>query len=270
MNQAKALYIPCYPGELGWELINYVPYVNSIFHNGMYAEVHAVPRIGREALYPMATHFHPIDLPTKKSMGNSGLRPPKNGIVKGLRKRFSTVDCVVLPTGGCRYVKPRRFLVYKADEASLQKWRHIPVNSIVCSVRGRDFGVHKNWPGDNWRKLCEHIIDRGFRPVIVGMKELVDFQLPEGCIDVRDRTTMADLIAIMQKSRFVIGQSSGPMHLASLCQVPHAVWGSPRLHDRYAKSWNPHKTMMEYHHCREFQCTLEDALGLADRLIQRL
>jgi len=58
---------------------------------------------------------------------------------------------------------------------------------------------------------------------------------------------MEDLIAIFSLCRLVVGQSTGTMHLASLCGVPHVVWGSDRIGIRYKKTWNPFHTPVIYH-----------------------
>lgn len=272
MSTGRALYAPCYPGELGWELINYAPHVNHIFSQHNYDEVHCIVRRGRETLYPMATHCHPISLSTKKSMGNNGPKPPSNNIFSALKEKFEIVDKIKVPKGGCKYVKHRKYFQYKAHEADLWKWKHIPKNSVVFCVRGRKFGAHKNWPAKNWHKLIIHIMSQGFTPVITGLKELISVDLPEGCIDVQNQTTLGDLLAIMQKSKFAIGGSTGPLHFASLSGVPHAVWGSPRIKDRYLKSWNPFRTKAEYQTCVSggFDIPLKEALRLADRMIARV
>jgi ADP-heptose:LPS heptosyltransferase len=235
-----------------------------------YEEIHIVTRAGREDLYPMSTSVYPIALSSRKSMGNSGISPPKNSIIKNLKSRFKTVECISPLKGGMRYAKKRKFITYKASPELVEKW-DIPKNSVVCSVRGRNFGTHKNWSGHNWEKLCCYIIDNNFVPIITGIKELVEFNLPEGCVDLRDKTTMGDLAAIMQQSCFVIGQSSGPMHYASLCQVPHAVWGHPRLLGRYKDTWNPHKTIVEYHSCQtQFEISTDEAKDLFDNMRNKL
>ncbi len=272
MSTGRALYVPCYPGELGWELINYAPHVNYVFSQKEYDEVHCIVRKGREVLYPMSTKCHPISLSTKKSMGNNGPKVPANNVLNLLKERFKKVDRVKVPGGGCKYVKHRKYLQYQASETDLWEWRHIPKNSVTFCVRGRNFGVHKNWSAKNWHKLINHVMDQGFTPVITGIKELVSIDLPEGCIDVQDQTTMGDLLAIMQKSTFVMGGSTGPLHFASLSNVPHAVWGSPRIKNRYLKSWNPHLAKVEYHACVNggFDISLKDALKLADRMIARV
>jgi len=267
---SSALYVPIFVGELGWELINYVPYVNHICSKNKYDEIHIMTRPGREFVYPMGTHFYPMELTTSTSMANSGPKPPKSDIPKKLGKRFNKVDIVGTPPSGMRYLKPRKFLKYQPSPSSLKKWEHIPNNAITLLVRGRKFGIHKNWSGDNWKLLCEHIINLGYIPVLTGIKHLVNIDAPDVCMDFQNKTTLEDLLAIMSKSLFVIGQSTGPAHFASLSGIPHAIWGTPRLLGRYQDSWNPHNTLIEYHSCKEFQISVDDAKKLAETMIGRL
>ncbi len=267
---AKALYVPCFPGELGWEAINYVPCVNYACSVSKFDEVHIVVRKGRQALYPMGTHFYPIDLSTSKSMGNSGHKPPSNDIVKELRSKFEVMKIDPLPPG-CREAKRRKFLRYQASEDALHKWRHIPENAAVLCVRGRSFGKHKNWKGEKWKALCKYLLDHSFTPIVTGIHETVSFEAPLGCVDVRDKTTIEDFIAIAQRSCFVTGQSTGPAHLASLAGVPHAIWGSARIQDRYMKRWNPHKTPVAYLSCgNHFDGEMTKVIELIERLLDKI
>lgn len=267
----NALYVPCYPGELGWEAINYVPHINYICSNKKFDEIHIVVRKGREALYPMGTHFYPISLSTSKSMGNSGHRPPGDKIVKILRKRKLEVTKIEPLPSGCRLAKHRVFLRYRSNESSLNKWRCISKNSVTLCVRGRSFGKHKNWKGEKWRSLCEYLLAQSFIPVITGVHETVSFEAPLECIDLRDKTTIEDFLAVAQLSRFVMGQSTGPAHLASLAGVPHAIWGSARIQDRYMKSWNPHKTPVVYLACgKHFDGDVKKVIGLIGELLKKI
>lgn len=268
----KALFAPCYPGELGWELINYAPYVNYHCKKNSYDEVHIVVRKGREAVYPMGTHLYPIKLSTNKSMGNSGSSPPASKIPKELSKQGFEVTKVKELPPGCRFSKRRDFFKYEAQEGWLRKWRHIPNNAVTLTMRDRQFGRHKNWPLDSWKKLCDYLLSENFTPVLTGIRESKSpLSLPDGCLDLLGRTSLSDLIAIMQKSQFVVGQSTGPAHLASLSCVPHAIWGSARIEERYKKSWNPHKTLNEYYSCgKEFQCSTKEVIATISRLREKL
>lgn len=268
----RALYVPCYPGELGWELINYAPHINYKCDSVKYDEVHIVVRKGRESIYPMGTHFYPIKLSDKNSMGNNGKSPPKNNIVSKLLKRgIGIVDKIKIPTGGCRYLKKRKFFKYQSTPDGISKWSAIPDNAVVLCVRGRKCGPHKNWNPVNWVGFCHGILDRGFVPVITGVKGVIEFEVPNGGINLLGKTSIKDLMAIMQRSKFVTGLSTGSAHFASLCGVPHAIWGSARIRERYIKTWNPFKTPVEYYSCKvQFECSVNDALRLVDRMIKSL
>lgn len=265
----NVLFVSVYPGELGWELINYAPHVYHLVRQKKYKQVHIMVRAGRQAIYPMGTHFYPINLDSSRSMGNDGPRAKDDHILEKLFKRFS-VDQVKSPRRGCKYIKKRKYIKYKATEAALYKWRHIPKNAVVLCVRGRKFGSHKNWEHTNWSQLCQLLLRMNFTPIITGIKESVVFDPPAGCLDLWNRTTIDDLIAVMQKSLFVVGQSTGPMHLAALSGVPHAVWGTPRIQDRYLNTWNPHGTQVEYFACKKFISTYDEVAGLIQSMVKKL
>lgn len=273
MSRPNALYVPCYPGELGWEVINYVPYINHLVSRGNYAEVHITVREGRESLYPMGTHFYPIPLPLGKSMGNSGPKLPPSKVCNVLQRRFVVKKALPLPHS-CRYAKKRKFFTYIPSKESCEKWDDLPSNLVGCLIRGRPFGSHKNWEGDNWVQLIKLLQGLNFTPVIIGLKEESEFEAPEGSVDLRGKTDCSDLISVMFKSKFVIGQSTGTAHLASLIEVPHAVWGSQRIKERYIETWNPHKTLVEYHSCGKlnqgWHITFSEVADLAERMVKKI
>ncbi len=266
---SSALYVPLFRGELGWELINYVPHINYVCSRKKYDEIHIVVREGREGIYPMGTNFYSVSVTSHKSMGNSGSKGPKNSILHDLSSRLST-DHVNEPREGMAFIKHRNFLKYEASKELLKKWNQIPSNAVILCVRGRKFGNHKNWSASKWMGLCRFLLQLKLVPVITGIQETVIFEPPSGCINLWDKTTLKDLIAVMQKSLFVVGQSTGPLHLASLSGVPHAVWGSNRLKRRYLKQWNPHRAMVEYHACgNNFNISSADIQKLVNRLIKK-
>jgi hypothetical protein len=53
---------------------------------------------------------------------------------------------------------------------------------------------------------------------------------------------MGKLVDLMASSRLIAGGSSGPMHLAALCGLPHLVWSAPINRLRYLRDWNPFGT----------------------------
>lgn len=105
-----------------------------------------------------------------------------------------------------------------------------------------------NYPRAEWEELLRLLAVAGFpRVAAVGLRSAAI--VPTGAADLRGwelRLTM-DLMAA---ATVVIGPSSGPMHLASLCGTPHMVWATDRHQsaimkrnkERYESYWNPLKT----------------------------
>jgi hypothetical protein len=67
---------------------------------------------------------------------------------------------------------------------------------------------------------------------------------PAGADDLRG-IPLSKLADILSSCRLVVGQSSGPVHFASLCKAPHLTWGGYRFRTyiRYAHHWNPFSTL---------------------------
>ena len=94
-----------------------------------------------------------------------------------------------------------------------------------------------NWPREKWEELLadykeEELVCIGNRVASMYIKGL----------DYRD-VSLAETCGILGSSKFIIGPSSGPMHLASLCNTPQLVWsGYARSVPRYLTEWNPHNS----------------------------
>ena len=56
---SSALYVPIFVGELGWELINYVPYVNHIWSQKKYDAVHETAKTEVAMEVPSPTRPYP-------------------------------------------------------------------------------------------------------------------------------------------------------------------------------------------------------------------
>lgn len=249
----RVLYAPCFTGELGWELINYAPHVNYVARKRSFDEVIVATRIGREFLYPMATHCHGLDVPTVRSSGNAGYPMQKFDIKmmkrlkeKGYEARF--VDLAYLARK--RYVcsKNRKFIKYRPSPAAVEEWSKV-INKacIVFCIRSRVLSPVKNWSNKNWIRLRDQVSELGYIPVLTGTDESLALSKERKCINLIGRTSMEDMIAIFSLCKLAVGQSTGTMHLASLCEVPHVVWGPDRIRERYVKTWNPHKTPVAYY-----------------------
>lgn len=116
---------------------------------------------------------------------------------------------------------------------------------IIIHARAPLNDAKRAWPPEKWEALTELLMDHNLRMAAIGTQAYY----PKITADLRNiplRETM-DLIA---GATMVIGPSSGPMHLASLCGTPHIVWTDNKVwpmakmnnRQRYEKAWNPFNT----------------------------
>jgi hypothetical protein len=119
--------------------------------------------------------------------------------------------------------------------------------ALVVHARARTWNSKHNWPVGHWDALVNHM-RRTKEPVIaIGTKS--GAYCPRGAADWRDRP-LQNVMNLLAKAFIVVGPSSGPMVLASLCGAPHLVWTDSRKHGtvgvtnkkRFQSEWNPFGT----------------------------
>jgi hypothetical protein len=107
----------------------------------------------------------------------------------------------------------------------------------IFHVRDRDLRKEDNWSLDNWMSLKEMLGDK--KIACIGTKK--ESGHIEGTADLRD-LGLKEVFSVMRNAECAFGPSSGPMHLASLCGLPHIVWSIPQNKIRYEENWNPLQT----------------------------
>jgi len=76
-------------------------------------------------------------------------------------------------------------------------------------------------------------------------------------VDDYRNVSLEDTVAVINNSKLVVGQSSGPMHLASLCGTPHLVWSEEYNKIRYTEHWNPFKTKVFFYSQKDWNPDVE-------------
>ena len=101
---------------------------------------------------------------------------------------------------------------------------------ILVHARNRVHREQDNWNG--WNKM-----ELGDGVASIGSKE--EALHIEGTCDIRG-IPLEELVNYMAGARMIIGPSSGPMHLATLCGCPQVVWSDREdTLVRYERTWNP-------------------------------
>ncbi len=121
---------------------------------------------------------------------------------------------------------------------------------ILCAFRpqkhiGSRKIAGKEYPLDKCQQLVNRLIEQGLSVACFGGPENY---CPDGAKDLRGRLLEEQCSAIAA-ARCVVGPSSGPIHLATLCGCPHVTWIASVHHtlkQRYLKLWNPFGTPVKF------------------------
>lgn len=106
---------------------------------------------------------------------------------------------------------------------------------------------YKKWPLGYFVELANKLIDRDFFPVFIGAgkedKQAVDAILPAlkrhdysvSAVDLCDELSLAELASFFTRVTVMVGNDSGPFHLASALDIPGVVMFGPTDKD----IWRP-------------------------------
>jgi ADP-heptose:LPS heptosyltransferase len=90
------------------------------------------------------------------------------------------------------------------------------------------------WPLEKYKKLAAHLRQKNFQVQIVCDADQRDWWLQAGEKTVATPSTVAELIAFIDRSGSFIGNDSGPGHLAAFCGVPTFTLFGPQLPEWFA------------------------------------
>lgn len=216
-------------GEFGWEILTWVPYLRKLSRDYEKMIISTFP--GVEALYTgfhCELEFHPHSYPERVD------------------------DWVEYPDGEVHlwphdhHIKPIK--QYKVDGEYVRYGSPIVQDAVVSfHARGIQTAAFKNWSVQKWGELAKEFP----RAISIGSKN--DLHVA-GTKDARGMS-LGSLMDLIASSSMVIGQSSGVMHLASMCCTPHLVWADNKtyfnepLQKRYEETWNPFGTPVTWVDC---------------------
>ena len=117
-------------------------------------------------------------------------------------------------------------------ENTLNKKPLLLPDDFIVIAPGVIFGPAKQWPIEYFKKLVTLLGVDHKKVVVVGTES--DFELGESlaatdqrCINLCGKTTLNELIAVLAKSKLLVSNDSGTMHIMAALQKPQvAIFGS--------------------------------------------
>ncbi len=93
---------------------------------------------------------------------------------------------------------------------------------------GAGLGSVKRWPSVRYAEVAGRLLDRGLRPVIIGggmeapLARTIMAACP-GAVDLTGRTSIEDIAALASGAALVLGNDTGPLHVAASAGAPTVV-----------------------------------------------
>ena len=229
-------------GEFGWELMEWQGYLRNL--SKFYEKTIIYGRESSKYLYKdFVSEFRRVN----PSSWENDAYELRGFDYKKWAEQFKNVD-LLIADNRCKNLRGLINQDFISFGNKIKKSFDIVIHAR--NIYGSNYPNKKdlrNWPKENWDELCESL--KNFKIASVGLKELS--YAPKNSVDLRGISTKT-LCNILFSSKCCVGPSSGLMHLASLCKVPHIVWttskgfksfgGSPF---RYLRSWNPLNTKVK-------------------------
>jgi len=226
-----------YVGEFGYELMEWQAVVRA--RVPAYAQVHVITYPGRDYLYPgCVVHHH--DVPLEKA-----------GYAFG---RYTPRQLVQMAHAQARAAGLRDYDILSSQHAhsrSIRKWvfqeRFARLAEPPLGGRVRDLAFHfrnvdkegpdrtRNYPLDLADRLVRLCQQQGYEVCCIGHPQYAF--CPEGVEDLR-AVDLRTSVAAICSARLLVGELSGPMHLAQLCCQPILIWADGQRRIDGCLKWN--------------------------------
>lgn len=248
MNRIEidTLFAGPWVGEFGWELFCWQGMVRRFVEENKINKVVIGCRTGHEYLYKDFAHdFINIDPEPVTDCQRCHTYQYDNLHEKYLKSAqdrwinpFLEYNKIVATRNGARlpFLPNCKYIKYGDAQAAPKKY-----DLIIHARNTNKFNTDKrNWEESKWKELVECT---GLSCASIG-SESAALHI-ENTDDLRG-VPLEQLCSYISASTVVVGPSSGPMHLASLCNTPHFVWSGDKPNvDRYELYWNPLKTKVK-------------------------
>lgn len=251
----RVLVTAPYVGEFGWELMSWQGRVRWRFERGRFERLVVLGLAGKAALYAdMPLQYREVDLsalpgsayedrralapgyePVPAGRIRAAIEPLVGPVVDELQREHHEIELLWPDYAGTIYPgepAQQRFIRFAAWCEKIH-----PAPWVLLVQRTRPAGA-ANWQPQQWSALAELLRDRGIHTTVY----------PHEAEAAIAAATHCDL---------AVGQSTGGLHLASLCGCPQVAWSvsEPCLwtpwqitnRQRYETFWNPLASPVQFH-----------------------
>jgi hypothetical protein len=233
----KILIVGPYVGEFGHEIMDFQSYVRRFKRK--YREVHVITFPGREPLYRgCVVHSHHHDLSTAGygygRISYSEIRAEAHSFAWAHQianyDLFSTIHLCT---------RWHRRLLFRQEQEVIAPVKPARPNQRVVfhfrNIHKEGWDQARNFRSDLAEEVCHLCRLSGLEVACIGHPKYA--LSPSGCEDCRTEDLEAT-VAEIAACRLVVGELSGPLHLAAYCGKPIAIWapGKERIGNAFRRN----------------------------------
>jgi ADP-heptose:LPS heptosyltransferase len=124
---------------------------------------------------------------------------------------------------------------------------------VLVNINSGEMAPRRRWPLEHFRSVLENLLLRpGVRCLLIGgpqdRETVARFQAslsePGRVVNLAGRTTLRELVALMQVADLYLGNDSGPLHVASCVGLPVLALFGPESPEVYGPPVSPHNTVL--------------------------
>lgn len=270
----KVLFAGPFVGEFGWELFCWQGFIRRLSRK--YASTIVATRPDRKFIYDdfaeVALNYYPATEQTNNAKCKGDVLP--DDYYDKIRALADRIDFDIIPSqvrlihwssSKGYYATNKKYIDSPEQEFRMYGPQDMKHAHVV--IHARD--THKmrsggrNWAHEKWDLLCEHVSQ--VAPVFaIGTKQ--GSYCPPTAGDLRGHD-MRVVCMVLSTARLVMGGSSGPMHLAALCNAPMFVWSHPVNRRRYLEDWNPFGVDVTFYDEEGWNPSLKKIMVMTDSLL---
>jgi ADP-heptose:LPS heptosyltransferase len=240
----KILLAGPWVGEFGWELFCWQGHIRRLSKD--FDKTIIIGREGNDFLYSDFCDeyvvFNPESFKTDMWMCH-GAKSHKHLINSIKHTKYFSGNFNIGMLYSIDGVRDLNGLFFKQSFHKYQTTTTMDGYDVILHGRNKSTGSDRNWSKEQWDILAKKLLDEGLNICCIGNSEAFHM---DGTTDLRG-ITLEDLTGVMNKSKIIVGPSSGPMHMASLCGLKHLVWSTEYNRIRYERDWNPFNTEVIFH-----------------------
>lgn len=224
-------------GEFGWELFCFQGIIRQMSKD--FDKITICARKGHERLYKdFMTDFIPLEITGETDCANCV-------DYIDISRHTEGFDKVILPKTQIVFYSPFKYAEWLKTKQSFVRYgrdKHKYKYKYLIHARNTSkFNTtHRNWGRENWLRIIPEL--KGRIATFGTIEGSLGF---DGVEDLRG-IPLSQLVNHIASSEWVIGESSGAMHLASLCRTNQIVISEGFNKIRYLDHWNPFNTKVKF------------------------